>query len=128
MKAELRTGNLINVKTLNKGIQEIEVSINTLTNVESFPELYTPIPLTEEWLVKFGFDCVDGYDDHYYNLTNLELGITLDSLRPTPKPILCTYWRRINYKRKMKSKKTLRDSKGRLKKKSARKVKGARRK
>jgi hypothetical protein len=82
MKAELRTGNLINVKTLNKGIQEIEVSINTLTNVESFPELYTPIPLTEEWLVKFGFDCVDGYDDHYYNLTNLELGITLDSLRP----------------------------------------------
>ena len=27
-----------------------------------------PIPLTEEWLIKFGFECVDTSDDHHYYL------------------------------------------------------------
>lgn len=47
---ELRIGNRIKL-----GSNEIIVSKETIYNVENFPKLYSPIPLSEEWLVKFGF-------------------------------------------------------------------------
>jgi hypothetical protein len=55
MKAnELRIGNWIYSKTYSKEIQM--KSFFGLCNVEASPDLFKPIPLTEEWLLKFGFE------------------------------------------------------------------------
>ena len=52
MKAsELRIGNWI-----NDGDGDFTVCRKTLAHVEKFPNKFKPIPLTEEWLVKFGFE------------------------------------------------------------------------
>jgi len=51
MKAsELRIGNWV-----NDGDGDFTVNRITLAHVEKFPDKFKPIPLTEEWLVKFGF-------------------------------------------------------------------------
>jgi hypothetical protein len=34
-----------------------------------------PIPLTEEWLLKFGFVEIDTFDDHCYYLQKCDLGL-----------------------------------------------------
>jgi hypothetical protein len=34
-----------------------------------------PIPLTEEWLFKFGFKCFFTYDDYHYYLESIGLGL-----------------------------------------------------
>ena len=51
MKAtELRLGNYVTQ------IGELfQVSVDILKEMESHDDVYTPIPLTEEWLIKFGF-------------------------------------------------------------------------
>lgn len=50
---ELRIGNWLFSKTYKT---EIEMkSFFGLCNVESNQDLFEPIPLTEEWLLKFGF-------------------------------------------------------------------------
>lgn len=46
---ELRLGNLVKHK---EDKEVIDATIGTLCNIE----LYEPIPLTEEWLLKFGFE------------------------------------------------------------------------
>lgn len=33
------------------------------------------IPLTEEWLLKFGFECVFTNDDHHYYLESIDLSL-----------------------------------------------------
>lgn len=65
---ELRIGN--HVKAINR-IEEIGVS--TFQNLEDFIEndIYKPIPLTEEWLEKFGFE-------RYSNQAYKSLKWTLD--------------------------------------------------
>ena len=50
---ELRIGNYL----FAKGTEVIRfTSFFGLCNIESYPERYTPIPLNEEWLLKFGFN------------------------------------------------------------------------
>ena len=48
---ELRIGNLF--QTIANDIRDVD--IKELTRIQGMPYLYKPIPLTEEWLVKFGF-------------------------------------------------------------------------
>ncbi len=58
MKAsELRIGNLVE---LHK--QHIEVGWHIISEVYQGVDQYKPIPLTEEWLLKFGFEEYEGYD------------------------------------------------------------------
>lgn len=48
---DLRIGNLVD------GIRGIErVNIDLLQEIENYPDKFKPIPLTEEWLFKFGHD------------------------------------------------------------------------
>ena len=69
MKAnELRLGNLINTQN---GVEEIcTIYIGSfITETCSSFEYCEPIPLTEEWLLKFGFKKIgtnDFYDDLYH--------------------------------------------------------------
>jgi len=52
MKAkELRTGNLVNYKK-----DLIKTTSRTILNIDEMNAVYKPIPLTEEWLLKFGFE------------------------------------------------------------------------
>lgn len=58
MKAtELRIGNWVQTKQTEKQFQVTTSTFEVLSVVES---QYKPIPLTEEWLVKFGFDKLHG--------------------------------------------------------------------
>lgn len=70
MKAnELRIGNLISFKGLWNGeVSEItEGVISIKGNGGIFPHfVFEPIPLTEEWLVKFGFSLVHKNNKHYF--------------------------------------------------------------
>jgi hypothetical protein len=69
MKAnELRIGNTINYVTLNN-VKLVTVDASLIMELEpdsgaGSNRLYKPIPLTEEWLLKFGFEKVSGWD--YY--------------------------------------------------------------
>ena len=50
---ELRIGNLI--KHVSKKDEYLETDVQRLANVSRNPIPYKPIPLSEEWLLKFGF-------------------------------------------------------------------------
>jgi hypothetical protein len=71
MKAnELRIGNYVkgighNISWLVDGVDTYYIySSNAWRLLSSFEG----IPLNEKWLEKFGFKCVDTYDDHHYYL------------------------------------------------------------
>jgi len=69
---ELRIGNLVMCKnkTITDFLDTVSLNIHHLTDIveENKEYQYEPIPLTEEWLVKFGFE-LQKYDDwtHYWN-------------------------------------------------------------
>ncbi len=77
MKAnELRIGNFINHIDFERlGIPHKEVfHLNNAVNEAIInycsSELYQPIPLTEEWLYKFGFQNIDKGDNDYITYTD----------------------------------------------------------
>jgi hypothetical protein len=73
MKAtELRIGNWVKRDDQPDGFQ---IDSRSFIVCERDPEMYQPIPLTEEWLVKFGFDSLPYTDQYEYNgmLFNLDL-------------------------------------------------------
>ncbi len=73
MKAEeLRIGNII--KTVGGRLPYWEVTFADFEPISENPENYQPIPLTEEWLLKFGFE--KRKDDSEYYAFN---GFYLDS-------------------------------------------------
>jgi hypothetical protein len=83
MKAkDLRLGNLINVKCIAKecGHDEFDPQECNIHNIKGILEgnddfLYEPIPLTEEWLIKFGFEKVIYESDETGYGTDYELDI-----------------------------------------------------
>jgi hypothetical protein len=79
MKAsELRIGNL--VQTNFKKEKEI-TDIKLIDFKENFFKLYDPIPLTEEWLLKFGFEMINSSPINYkiYSLKDITFYVIKDS-------------------------------------------------
>lgn len=80
--SELRIGNQIYVKCIAKecGYDEFEAQECNIHNIKGVFEgnddfLYEPIPLTEEWLIKFGFEKVIYDTDETGYGTDYELDI-----------------------------------------------------
>lgn len=66
--AELRIGNFVNLYGDECRIQTVGMWVHTDTTVDEAPiESVKPIPLTEEWLLKFGFK--KPLDWHSWRLT-----------------------------------------------------------
>ncbi len=56
MKVEhLRIGNMVYVLDEDFAKTSLKVDLNDLCNIDCNPELYEPIPLDDEWLIKLGF-------------------------------------------------------------------------
>ena len=73
MKAnELRIGNYILHEPTIDDWEEIIVTLHSLLQIDISTESYFGIPLTEEWLVKFGFEKISEFkyiiDDNYLTL------------------------------------------------------------
>ena len=81
MKAnELRVGNLVECDVIRYGHLKkgdlFQISLDELQDAEYFK----PIPLTEDWLIKFRFDMSNEYDDKFkgdygYCLKDKSLGL-----------------------------------------------------
>ena len=85
---ELRIGNYVNFlfHKDSGGIKKIEVFMSDIENLihgGNRSKYYEPIPLTEEWLVKFGFELedekiyyhLDSYEDIYITKTSYSFSI-----------------------------------------------------
>ena len=79
MKAnELRVGNWVSILGLHNGqIETIDFASSYIEGSDyKFKEL-SPIPLTEEWLEKFGFEKITDtpniYGRHFYRLNEVEI-------------------------------------------------------
>jgi hypothetical protein len=77
---ELRIGNFLKGKNSHVIVKSIlqDGHIKIYGNksffiVEGITPCLKPIPLTEEWLVKFGFKAIDTYDDNHYYLESINL-------------------------------------------------------
>jgi len=86
---ELRIGNIVDMKYINFGSDGSHWEPNTFQikdfeYINNFPDNYKPIPLTEEWLVKFGF-CQEGSESG--DDGGMELGTA-----PMEKDKLCFLW------------------------------------
>ena len=72
-KEELRIGNYVSINRIERKVK------NTDFIQASFELKLNPIKLTEEWLLKFGFDLItkgsdeSGYIKEYYLLDNLTI-------------------------------------------------------
>lgn len=57
---ELRIGNLLNYQTAEGDVVTLTTDFHAIQwateDTKGFNLVHTPIPLTEEWLIKFGFD------------------------------------------------------------------------
>ena len=77
MKAtELRIGNWVQTKQTEKQFQVTTSTFEVLSVVES---QYKPIPLTEEWLERFGFEKDDGIWEHEELMWSCEISGDDDS-------------------------------------------------
>lgn len=82
MKAkELRIGNWVNgMFNTNDGLIEkpFQISHIVISEIAEGVSDYTPIPLTEEWLVKFGFVKDHSYDDVYFDINVVNRWLTIN--------------------------------------------------
>ena len=67
---ELRVGNFVSVDGKTLPVTQIFEKGLNCGNVGALYELVKPIPLTEEWLKRFGFE--SQHAGHYYNNINEE--------------------------------------------------------
>jgi len=59
---ELRRGNIIEYLYPHENEWgKLTVSVDEIVDFEDNQDSFKPIPLTEEWLIKFGFSCVIGH-------------------------------------------------------------------
>lgn len=96
MKAtELRIGNWVDQP--NKGVTKVTSILNDLqikTETGYVDKYCRPIPLTEEWLVKFGFEYSHRLGSRsFYNIVNLyiEISVPNSSVYYTSKQELICY-------------------------------------
>ncbi|AZA91146.1 Uncharacterised protein [Chryseobacterium nakagawai] len=76
---ELRLGN----KVLRNGIV-VNVDNQTFWDIEKYPDQYEPIELTEDWLLKMGFEKLV---HKYYKLGDYSVSMPKDEIRF----IICNY-------------------------------------
>tara|TARA_R110002167_G_scaffold4954_2_gene23136 strand:+ start:605 stop:955 length:351 start_codon:yes stop_codon:yes gene_type:complete len=71
---ELRIGNYVYSNKFVIKSYGVDGFINILKNIDNF----TPIPLTEEWLLKFGFEenCNNNYQISYNQVCGLSITIS----------------------------------------------------
>lgn len=80
---ELRIGNRVFYKTvdLDTGedfLEEIVISANDIKTLEnSTRQIFLPIPLTEEWLLKFGFEYREHLNDWFIPMGEKNLTILI---------------------------------------------------
>lgn len=53
--SDLIIGNYIKLMFNHEDYETLQVTLNDLVSVDKKQAVYEPIPLTEEWLLKFGF-------------------------------------------------------------------------
>lgn len=105
MKAsELRIGNLVGVSWNNIFSTVIEITTDDVKLKDGFATYnqLQPIPLTEEWLLKFGFkkypDCRDTFQQQYYDSFQFEIDrftiISFSIVQGFPHLVDCNYNRR----------------------------------
>ena len=70
---ELRIGNYVNKYYCVQELDLISCGVIDMNDIEDLASYISldlknvkPIPLTEEWLVKFGFEKLEGWDNMYY--------------------------------------------------------------
>ena len=80
---ELRIGNYIKLMFNYEDYEAIQVTSDELVMVDKKQADYEPLPLTEEWLFKFGFNHIDKSDNDYitYTDSNHEYYLQLDVRR-----------------------------------------------
>ena len=80
MKAsELRIGNFVNLMLNHEDFEMIRVDVTDLINIPH-GGVYEPIPITEEWLKRFGFEKLDDKRGLYVN-NKINLFIYFDGVR-----------------------------------------------
>ena len=78
---ELSIGNLVQTKEGKlTSVTDITSEIGGFTHLDfwcyGYHSLDTePILLTEEWLIRFGFELVDSHDDHLYYLSETDFSL-----------------------------------------------------
>jgi hypothetical protein len=66
MKAsELRIGNYVKLMYNYEDFETVQVTLVDISDIEKKNGDFEPIPLTEEWLYKFGFTNIDKGDNDY---------------------------------------------------------------
>jgi hypothetical protein len=67
---ELRIGNYIKLMFNYEDYETIQVTSDELVDVDKKRADYEPLPLTEDWLFKFGFKNTDKDDNDYITYTD----------------------------------------------------------
>lgn len=92
---ELRVGNIIDTYLGAPISESMEVTVTPkiLFYFHNYPKTsYHPIPLTEEWLIKFGFEVIDTYLNE--DLTVLVYGINITNCNNEEK-LICDLWNMV---------------------------------
>ena len=63
--SELRIGNWVNIFLNDVDYNTIQIKVDDLYYILQKNGIYEPVPLTEEWLTKFGFEYVNKGDNDY---------------------------------------------------------------
>ena len=68
--SELRIGNYIKLMFNYEDYEPLQVTLDDLVGVDKKQADYEPLPLTEDWLYKFGFENIDKGDNDYITYTD----------------------------------------------------------
>ena len=74
---ELRIGNLVRDNSIPLDIQ---IGLDEMVEFKEDPSLLSPIPLTEEWAVKFGHDNILAMASDFLFASNFFFKISVDEL------------------------------------------------
>lgn len=80
---ELRIGNYVNIFLNDVDHNTIQIKIDDLYYIGQKNGVYEPIPLTEEWLLKFGFSS-EGYKKGYIGIDHKAGGMITDFVLTYP--------------------------------------------